>query len=113
MRADEHPSEELLTSLALDEGQDSVAAHVLSCEDCSRVVNEIRALKDSIVSLPDEEFPSVLRNNILHKKKAKSFLIFRSLTSGSNLWVNNPLILSIGFVLFLTFLYFFIVFILK
>lgn len=109
----EHPSQEALAELALDAQENDVAQHVEACPDCLRIVEEIRSLKDAIIALPDEEVPEHVRKSILQRQKEKKFSLFGGLAPASNLWLNNPVVLSIGFVLFLIFLYYFIVFICK
>ncbi len=109
---DEHPTDEILTTYAVEENENDISTHIESCPSCSRYVKEMRIIKDSLETLPDEKTPDKLRGSIQKAIKDKN----NNARSGLNFiwtnWFKNPFIIGIGIVWAIIFIYIFLVFVL-
>jgi hypothetical protein len=97
-RAQEHPSEERLIEFAINGQNDrEIAGHCASCATCNAVVNELRAVKDTITSSDDCEIPERVKKNIFtitHKKPEYISYLNNSLLQ----WYKNPVLMALGVV---------------
>jgi hypothetical protein len=109
---DEHPNDDMLTTYAIDSKEGDISTHIQSCPSCSRYVKEIRAIKDSLQVLPDEEAPEKLRGTILKTINSKHSILNSWLNFAWTNWFRNPFIIGIGIIWVIIFLYIFIVFVL-
>ena len=62
---DNHPDEEILSACALEEECDTIEQHLDLCSTCREYVEDVRAVRDEIASIGDEEIPSGLNERIL------------------------------------------------
>ena len=109
---DEHLSEDALIEYALH-GRDEVhTEHIESCPSCSRYVKEIRAIKRTLQSLPDEDIPEKIRKAILTSVKGKDLYLDEWSQFEVTTWYKNPLVVGLGIIGTVIFLYIFFVFIL-
>ncbi len=109
---DEHPLEDVLIDYVLDVEDPEIKDHLGSCPSCSRYVKEIGTIKQTLQSLPDEDVPESLRNDILNTVKNKNILSGQWVTFDVATWYRNPLIMGMGIIGVVIFLYIFFVFVL-
>lgn len=67
-----HPAEDVLSACALDEHCDSIEKHLEMCHICREFVEDVRAVRDDIIKIEDEEIPSGLKERILSIAKEKN-----------------------------------------
>ena len=109
---DEHPSEDALITYALHGKGEVRNEHIESCPSCSRYVKEIRAIKKTIQSLPDEDVPEKIRKAILTSIKGKNLYLDEWSNFEVTTWYKNPLVVGLGTIGAIVFLYIFFVFVL-
>lgn len=82
-----HPSEETLTSCALDNASDELRDHLAQCSQCSEFVEDVRTICQKIESFDELQIPQHLHEKILaitsQKKSAKVVIFIQN-------WYKNP-----------------------
>lgn len=109
---DEHPTDDVLIGYALENSVGGISTHVESCPSCSRYVKEMRLIKDSLETLPDEKTPDALRGIILKTIKNKNNSARSWLNFIWTNWFRNPFVIGIGIIWAIIFIYIFLVFVL-
>ncbi len=109
---DDHPNDDVLIAYAVNGYIEDMKEHVDSCPSCSRYVKEINTIKHTLKSLPDEEVPENLRAKIMHSVKNSNSYLNQWFNFECTTWYKNPLIVGVGSILAVIFLYIFFVFIL-
>ncbi len=109
---DEHPLEDVLVDYVLDHEDTEITNHLVSCPSCSRYVKEIGTIKKTLQALGDEDVPDSLRNEILNSIKNKNILSGQCFSFDIVTWYRNPLIVGIGIIGVVIFLYIFFIFVL-
>jgi len=109
---DEHPREDELIAYAVNGVESVHKEHITSCPSCSRYVKEIRTIKTTLQSLPDKEIPEKIRKAILTSIKSKNLYANNWFHFDVTTWCKNPLIVGLGIIGAVIFLYIFFVFVL-
>jgi hypothetical protein len=102
----------MLTTYAVEKTDDDISSHIASCPSCSRYVKEMRIIRESLETLPDEKAPDKLHGDILKTIKDKNSLSDSWLNFIWTNWFKNPFIIGIGIVWAIIFIYIFLVFVL-
>lgn len=106
----EHPSKDLLAEFAFGDDNSNITEHVSGCVDCQKYVEEVKSISSRIQTLPDETVPPNLENKILKSIDKKSFSWF---DFNSTRKILNPLIISLGLIGMILFVYIYMVFVLN
>jgi len=109
---DTHPGEDELIAYAVNGEEGVHKEHIASCPSCARYVKEIRTIKTTIQSLPDEEVPEKIRKAILTAIKNRIPFVNQWFTFEVSTWYRNPLIVGLGIIGIVIFLYIFFIFVL-
>ena len=109
---DEHPTDDMLTTYAVEKTGDDIAIHIESCPSCSRYVKEMRLITESLETLPDEKVPDKMRGTILKTIKNNNNVSGSWLNFIWTNWFKNPFIIGIGIIWTIIFIYIFLVFVL-
>lgn len=108
---DDHPTDEKLTEYALNNSDEYIKIHILSCPSCSRHIKEIRSVKTILQTIPDEEVPEKLQK-VLKKTTNSTYSITSWFEFTLINWYKNPLIIGLGIIGAVVFFFLFFVFIL-
>ncbi len=109
---DTHPGEDDLIAYAVNGEEGVHKEHIESCPACARYVKEIRTIKTTIQSLPDKEVPEKIRKAILSSIKHRSLFGNQWFHFEISTWYKNPIVVGLGVVGIVIFLYIFFVFVL-
>jgi predicted anti-sigma-YlaC factor YlaD len=104
--SDTHFTEEELTAHAMGEPSASIAAHLVGCVTCAKLVEQIGRLKTDIAELPDEDVPASVRRRILSSARFRGHASRRKPGHPFLDWVRSPAVLVVGAMLLLFLLYF-------
>jgi len=105
-----HPSQEQLTDFALGLNGGAVAEHVAACEECARIVRDIRGVKQTLGALPDEDPPESLRQKILERRRAVKPAGLNLFSFSGKGWLRTVIIAVAGFLVLVFCLYYLIAF---
>ncbi len=85
--ANYHPSEEILTTCALDKADQELRVHLAECSQCSEFVEDVRTICHEINFFDEQQIPLHLHEKIMAitgQKKSAKFIIF------IQNWHSNP-----------------------
>jgi hypothetical protein len=105
-----HPSQEQLTDFALGLNGAGIAEHVAACEECARIVRDIRGVKKTLGGLPDEDPPESLRQKILERRQATKPAGLNLFSFSGKGWLRTIILIIAGFLVLVFCLYYLIAF---
>jgi hypothetical protein len=105
------PDEDALIESVLEGKVDDMLQHLEQCPSCAEIVKDIQAVTQGLQAIESEEPPRLSMEQFSpgrENKKQVSWL--ETLACG---WYRNPVVLSVGFVVFIVCMYILIAYVFK